>query len=444
MGNAARLAGVCSDPSQSTQRFVCLPVTTAPTLGILTHAMSYRHRLIPLVAALQTFFFVGLAEIHLPPGFRIEGIAGSDIVSAPMDLAFAPDGAAWITGRAGNIWRIDTSTRESRKVGTVPTDVSGDRGLHGIAFHPDFPRIPHLFLAYHATNAPQGKYLARVARWTVTGDGAVTQIDPLSEKTLLEWEGDQAGQHVGGGLLAHPKERVLYVTTGENNQNANLRKYCDDPENKAQSPGDLRGKVVRMGFDGSVPSDNPNAKTPGASGLIYTRGHRQPWSLTYDAPTGLLLLAENGGDLADDYDEINRILPGANYGWPKVFGDGLSTLTRTNRVAGFTDPWFQYQRNTGASCTGALIYRPSASGNGFPAKYHGTLFYADFSRKSIRTAAVEPKSGKSGASAAFLQGLTAGPLALRLGPDGALYFVTHGGSTKASTNDSVARIIWKP
>ena len=283
-----------------------------------------------------------------------------------------------------------------------------------------------------------------MARWTVTGEGEGARIDPLSEKSLLEWVGDQAGQHVGGGLLAHPTERVLYVTTGENNQNANLRTYCDDPDNKAQSLGDLRGKVVRIGFDGSVPSDNPYVKTPGAQGVIYTRGHRQPWALTYDGPTGLLLLAENGGDLADDYDEVNRILPGANYGWPKVFGDGLLTFSRTNRVEGFTDPWFKYQRNSGASCTGALIYRPPASGNGFPAKYHGALFYADFSRKSIRTATVDPKSGKPGTSEAFLQGLTAGPLTLRLGADGAIYFVTHGGAAKASTNDTVARIVWKP
>ena len=74
----------------------------------------------------------------------------------------------------------------------------------------------------------------------MTGSGAASRIDPASEKSLVEWEGDQAGQHVGGALLAHPKERVLYVTTGENNQNANLRKYCDDPNNKAQSLGDPR------------------------------------------------------------------------------------------------------------------------------------------------------------------------------------------------------------
>ena len=406
--------------------------------------MSYRHRLLAFAFTALTVASSALADIHLPTGFAMEVIAGYDSISEPMDVTFSPDGAAWVTGRTGNIWRVDTATRVARQAGIVHTDVSGDRGLRGIAFHPDFPRTPHLFLAYHATNAPSGKYRSRVARWTVKGSGMSSTIDAASENSLLEWEGDQAGQHVGGGLLAHPTERVLYVTTGENNQNANLRKYCDDPDNKVQSLSDLRGKVVRMGFDGTVPTDNPHVQTAGAQGLVYTRGHRQPWSLTYDASTRLLLLSENGGDLADDYDEINRIVPGANYGWPKVFGDGLLTLSRTNRVDGFTAPWFKYLRNTGASCTGALIYRPAPGGQGFPEKYYGGLFYADFSRKSIRTAGVDANTGNPGPAEAFLQGLTAGPLALQLGPDGALYFVVHGGAAKASTNDALARIVWKP
>ena len=183
---------------------------------------------------------------------------------------------------------------------------------------------------------------------------------------------------------------------------------------------------------------------PDAQGAIFTRGHRQPWSLDYDAPTGLILLAENGGDLIDDFDEVNRIVAGANFGWPRVFGDGWSTTSRTNRIDGFVSPWFAYKRNTGASCTGAIIYRPSATGTGFPAKYHGAFFYCDFSRKTIRSAPVDATTGKPGESEPFLQGGMAGPLALRLGPDGALYFITHGGAPSASTNDSIARIVWKP
>jgi glucose/arabinose dehydrogenase len=399
-----------------------------------------------LVAAVATLscFSASCADVRLPAGFGVELVAGPDAVSEPLDLTFAPDGSAWVTGRAGDLWRIDTVARTTHRVGRVETDVSGDRGLHGVALHPDFPRVPQVFLSYHATQHSPSQYRARIVRFTVMGEGAKASLDVASEKTLVEWVGDQAGQHIGGALLAHPGERLLYVTTGENNQNARLTQYCNDPENKAQSLRDLRGKVLRIGFDGSIPTNNPFFKTPDAQAAVYTRGHRQPWSIDYDAPTGFVLVAENGGDLADDYDEVNRIVAGANFGWPRVFGDGWSTSSRTNRIDGFVSPWFAYKRNASASCTGATIYRPPTTGGGFPAKYHGALFYADFARKTVRSAPVDATTGKAGESEAFMQGDAAGPVALRLGPDGALYFITHGGATKASTNDGVARIVWRP
>ena len=405
--------------------------------------MTHHPRLLAVALATLTWLTLARAEIHLPPGFRVEVVAGPEAVSEPMDLAFAADGSAWVTGRAGDLWRIDPATRKSHRVGQVDTDVSGDRGLHGVALHPDFPRTPQVFLAYHATNHAPSQYRSRVARFNVTGEGALASLDRASETTLVEWVGDPAGQHVGGALLAHPAERLLYVSTGENNQNARIKQYCDDPENRAQSLRDLRGKVLRIGFDGSIPTNNPFASNPDTQAAIYSLGHRQPWSFTYDALTGFVLLAENGGDLTDDYEEVNRIVPGANFGWPRVFGDGWSTSTRTNKIDGFVSPWFTYKRNTGASCTGATIYRAPAAGGGFPAKYQGVLFYSDFARKSLRTAPVDPVTGKPAESEAFMQG-TVGAVALRLGPDGALYFITHGTATAASTNDTVARIVWQP
>ena len=405
--------------------------------------MRPRVRFLTLAVASLTLLAAAHAEIHLPAGFSVETVAGSEAVSEPLDLTFAPDGSAWVTGRAGDLWRVDTAARTTHRVGGVKTDVSGDRGLHGVALHPDFPRVPQVFLSYHDANHSPSQYLAKVARFNVVGEGAKAALDPASETTLIEWVGDLAGQHIGGALLAHPVERLLYITTGENNQNSRLKQYCDDPENKAQSLRDLRGKVLRIGFDGSIPTNNPHFATPDALGAIFTRGHRQPWTLDFDPTTGFIIEAENGGDLTDDYDEVNRIVPGANFGWPRVFGDGWSTSGRTNRIEGFVSPWFAYKRNTGASCTGATIYRTPAAGGGFPAKYTGTLFYADFSRKSIRTAPLSA-TGKPGESEAFMQGGSTGAVALRTGPDGALYFITHGGATKASTNDAVVRVVWKP
>jgi glucose/arabinose dehydrogenase len=389
-----------------------------------------------------SLFSPARAEVHLPAGFVREIVAGPEI-REPMDLVFAPDGAAWVSSRLGEIWRVDPATGARHQVGVIPTDQTGDRGLHGIALHPEFPLNGSIFLSYHATNHADGHYRSRVARWLIHGVGVEARIDPVSEKPLLEWEGEEEGQHVGGGLLVHPVERLLYATSGDNNKIVQLHSYCDDPENRAQSLKDLRGKVLRIGLDGSIPASNPHAHIASAQGAVFTRGHRQPWLINYDPPTGLLLLAENGGDELDDCEEINRLASGGNYGWPKVFGDGWSTATRTNLVAGFTPPFFTYRRNTGASCTGALIYRPAASG-GFPQAYAGCLFYCDYNRKSVRYAPVDPSTLKPGESRPFLQGLESGPVALRPGPDGALWLVEHGGWFQPSSNDCVTRIVWKP
>lgn len=359
-------------------------------------------------------------------------------------MAFAPDGALWIAGRSGLVSRLKPDGGTFRAVGRIATDTAGDRGLHGLAMHPDFATNGQIFLFYHALKHPSGRYLSRVSRWQVLGTGEESQMDADSEVVLLEFEGNEGGQHVGGGLLAHPEERLLYVTTGDNNVIWELKKYCDDPANQAQSVQDLRGKVLRIGFDGSAPDGNPFRSVDGARGEVFTVGHRQPWSLSWDPPTGWILLAENGGDELDDHDEVNRVKAGANYGWPRAFADGLETRTRTNRVAGMMAPWFHYRRNTGASCTGALIYRSPKSPGGFPDRFVGGLFYSDYNRKSVRFAPVDAKSGEPGSSETFLQSLPGGPVSLRLGPDGALYLAEYGGWFTPTTNDAISRIVWKP
>ena len=383
------------------------------------------------------------AELRLSPGFHREVLAGPELPE-PMDLAPAPDGAVWVTGRSGQLWRVDPETRRHHLVGKIRTDTAGDRGLHGLALHPDFEKTGEIFVFYHAPKHPSGRYLSRVSRWKVTGSGAQASLAADSETVLLEFEGNEGGQHVGGGLLAHPQQRLLYVTTGDNNVIWELKQYCDKPDNQAQSRGDLRGKVLRIGFDGSIPAENPFPGKPGARGEVFTFGHRQPWALSWDPPTGWILLAENGGDELDDHEEVNRVEPGANYGWPRAFADGLETRTRTNRVSGMTPPWFHYVRNTGGSCTGALIYRPQGRGTNFPDRFAGGLFYADYNRKSVRFVPVDANSGSPGKGESFAQFLPGGPVALRLGSDGALYLAEYGGWFGATTNDAISRIVWKP
>lgn len=403
-----------------------------------------RRLLSPLLALLVvTGSHHSLADAKLPPRFVHEILAGPEIPE-PMDLAFAPDGAAWITSRTGELWRLEPESRRTQRVGTIESDSAGDRGLHGLAFHPDFPATPHLFVFHHAKSHPAGNYLSRVVRFTITGSGADSRLVPDSGKVLLEWTGDEGAQHVGGGLLIHPGERALYITSGDNNKIWELKQYCVDPENRAQSLGDLRGKVMRIGLDGAIPPTNPFVGKAGARPEIFTRGHRQPWALSLDPVTGWILLAENGGDELDDHEKVLRLRHGANNGWPRVFADGKDTLTRTNRVEGFETPWFSYLRGQGGSCTGGLIYRAPGAGGGFPAQFHGGLFYSDYNRKSVRFAPIDPATQRPAASQAFAQALPGGPVAMRLGPDGALYLIEYGGWFKATTNDAVSRIVFRP
>ena len=91
-----------------------------------------RSLLVGVLATLVSFSALR-AEVHLPAGFAVELVAGPEMVSEPLDLTFAPDGSAWVTGRAGDLWRVDPVARTSHRVGGVATDVSGDRGLHGVA-----------------------------------------------------------------------------------------------------------------------------------------------------------------------------------------------------------------------------------------------------------------------------------------------------------------------
>jgi len=398
---------------------------------------------LPWAAVLFVAAHTTAADARLPEGFTREVLVGPSI-REPMDMAFAPDGAAWITARGGEVWRLEPATKRLDRVGKVEADTAGDRGLHGIAFHPDFPATPRLYLFLHAPKHPPGEYRSRVVAHDVTGAGADARLAEGEGQVLLEFGGDEGAQHVGGGLLAHPVERALYVTTGDNNKIWELKSYCTDTNNRAQSPGDLRGKVLRIGLDGSIPPSNPFAHVPGARGEVFTRGHRQPWSLSYDPPTRWVLLAENGGDEQDDHERVLRLVPGANHGWPRVFADGLDTLTRTNRVEGFASPWFSYKRGTGGSCTGGLVYRAPAGGGGFPASWHGGLFYSDYNRKSVRFAPIDPATQRPAASQSFAQNLPGGPVTLRLGPDGALYMIEYGGWFQATTNDAVTRITFKP
>lgn len=212
----------------------------------------------------------------------------------PTNMAFLPDGTLLFTEKeTGNV-RVVTPGGEllERPFITLPVIPDAERGLLGIAVHPDFEREPWVYLYF--SDPTDG--LNRLVR--IRADGVVATGEP---ETLLDGISAIAGYHNGGDLVFAP-DGTLFVALGEAHES-----------DRAQDEDDIGGKVVRLTADGGVPPDNPF----GADNPVWSIGHRNSFGLCIDPQTGELWETENGPNVDD---EVNLIDAGANYGWPLVTG----------------------------------------------------------------------------------------------------------------------------
>jgi glucose/arabinose dehydrogenase len=292
----------------------------------------------------------------------------------PSNLAFAPDGRAFYAEKdTGRIRVIDASgALRTAPFATLPVDASANEmGLLGLALHPEFANDPWVYAYYSADDGHN--HLVRMRADGATG-GALEDL-----LTLLPTEN---GWHNGGDLV-FGEDGALYVAVGEG--------HVPDRAQEPSSPG---GKILRLDPDGSIPGNNPF----GADSPVYAMGIRNSFGLCV-APEGALWETENG---PDEWDELNRIEAGANYGWPTHLGPG--------RADGFTPPVFAW-RDTIVP-TGCLVQRD------------GSILVGDFNGDLHRIAL-----GDDGAEptdtvvATFDQGITD----VERAPDGRLYVTTADG-----------------
>lgn len=217
-------------------------------------------------------------------------------IEYPMALTFLPDdGGMLVVSRPGKLHLLKNGSLV--EIGGGPASVffgaSGEPAVsHGyvdLALHPDFAANALVYLSY-TKPVGDGQRATTVGRGRWTGS-ALEGFEDI-------WGGDPRLN--GVARLAFGLDGTLYITTGGN-----------DPQDLAT----LGGKLLRLNDDGSVPADNPFATTPGARPEIYTLGHRNALGLTVHPVTGTVWQNENGPNGGD---EVNIIVPGANYGWPLV------------------------------------------------------------------------------------------------------------------------------
>ncbi|MEZ5741006.1 MAG: PQQ-dependent sugar dehydrogenase [Burkholderiaceae bacterium] len=219
-------------------------------------------------------------------------------LSSPWSMAFLPDGRLLVTERAGNLRLVGIDGGLSAPLAGVPAvDMNGQGGLLGLTLGPDFANDARVFFAY-TESAGGGLNRTAVASGRLT-DTALTDV-----QVIFRQQPAVAGGFHFGSRLVFDRSDNLFVTLGERN--------LKDP---AQALDNHLGKVVRLRADGSIPADNPFVGQAGALPEIYSYGHRNPQGLALHPQTGEPWISEHGPQGGD---EINRVLPRRNYGWPRI------------------------------------------------------------------------------------------------------------------------------
>lgn len=291
-------------------------------------------------------------------------------LSSPVQLLQAPgDDGRWYVVEQGGIVKTFENVPNPAPA-TVFVDLSaridavGEMGLLGMAFHPDWPRTPEVFLNFVPSDVLRSHVVRLRAR-----EGNLLALDPASELLVLAID-QPADNHNGGGLAFGP-DGFLYLGFGDGGG-------AGDPGNRAQSLTTLLGKFLRLDVDGTgagyaIPADNPfagNAQctrggTPTAPcPEIWAFGLRNPWRFSFDRETGALWAGDVGQNAWEELDVIEK---GMNYGWRYREGkhcysppSGCPGPGELRSGAPIVDPVADYDRSLGFSVTGGYVYRGGA------------------------------------------------------------------------------------
>jgi glucose/arabinose dehydrogenase len=296
----------------------------------------------------------------VPANFAHSRVVGGLVNPTAMD--FAPDGRLFLAEQRGVL-------RVLKADGTLTTfldisdkvDSTGERGLLGVAFDPAFPDNQYVYLYYTREATATNPAHNRVVRVTAGGNGAV---------------GDNAD--------------------GDN----------------AQSLSTLKGKMLRINKDGTIPPGNPfYERAAGINRAIWALGFRNPFSFAVQPQTGKMFVNDVG---QSTWEEIDRGAASANYGWSRYEGPESDPAYR--------DPAFAYGHGststTGCAITGGTFYDPPTGQ--FPSGYVGDYFFADLCSGWIRRL-----DGATGDVSGFATGISR-PVDLEVSKGGSLYYLSRG------------------
>jgi glucose/arabinose dehydrogenase len=327
-----------------------------------------------------------------PPGQFVETPYASGL-STPTAMAFAPDGTLFVAEKTGALRVISGGTLLATPFLTVSVDTGGEQGLLGVAIDPNFATNRFVYVYYSSLATGQN----RLSRFTASASNPNVAAAG-SEFVLLDNVTGTATNHQGGAIH-FASDGKLYLAVGD-----------DANSTDADELDTLRGKILRLNADGSIPGDNPFVGVAGARTETWAYGLRNPFSFAVDPGSSRIYVNDVG---EATWEEVNALARGANYGWPTCEGPmntGVGTCTST----AFTYPIHAYTHAVGHAITGGAFYR----GSTFPSQYQGAYFFGDYLGNFIKW--LDTSNGVHDWRSAE------SPVDIQIGPDGALYYASIG------------------
>jgi glucose/arabinose dehydrogenase len=330
----------------------------------------------------------------------VAGLAGATA------FAEAHDGRLFIAEQGGALRIAEAGVLRAQPFLRLNVDTRGERGLIGVALHPDFASNGRVYVHYTSLDAGAHNRISMFQAASPDGN-----VSTGVETVLVDLPALSAATNHNGGAIHFGADGMLYVGVGEN---ASPRRAAD--------LSDPLGKLLRFNDDGSIPTDNPHfASQSGLARAIWAHGLRNPFTFAFQPGTGRLHINDVG---QGTWEEIDLGTAGADYGWPASEGPD-------NIGAGITPPLFTYRHTetappgsgpggffTGFAIAGGAFYPDSGN---FPARYRGNYFFADYIGGWV--ARLDPDDASAASIFARVAG---GPVDMLVAGDGALLVLTRG------------------
>ncbi|MEM1448156.1 MAG: PQQ-dependent sugar dehydrogenase [Planctomycetota bacterium] len=374
------------------------------------------HRSLLAAAVVGGFLAIGssdaAAQAPLTTELFVQGL------SSPVDLTFAPGDPdrVFIVEQRGRIRIVQNGVLLPTPFLDIDPIVQsgGERGLLGLAFHPEYQTNGRFFVNY--TNNSGN---TRVAEYVVSTDPNIA--DPNRIQFIAQINQDFSNHN--GGCIKFGLDGMLYVGMGDGGSG-------NDPNRRSQDPQQLLGKMLRYDVDlpsPFVPADNPFVGNGAVRDEIWHLGLRNPWRFAFDRVTGDMWIGDVGQGAREEVDFIPAGVGGENLGWRCLEGNRCTNLSGCScSDTTLLGPIQEYNHGQGCSITGGMIYRgsaiPSLAGNYFYADYCSSRIWSlqydgtSVFNFQVRTNELRPATGNISGITSFGEDF-----------DGEIYIVTQAG-----------------